>query len=139
AQGFGLAVRRLTGAQVAAHFPEAALTAAGALLTEDDGRAEPAHATAALALAAREAGAAILTGCAARSLETHAGRISGVVTERGRIGCAAVILAGGAWSRLFAGNFDLDLPQLRIRSSVLRTGPVANGPRFAIGNGEFGL
>ena len=30
--------------------------------------------------------------------------MSGCVTERGEIRCSSVVLAGGAWSRLFAGN-----------------------------------
>jgi glycine/D-amino acid oxidase-like deaminating enzyme len=51
-----------------------------------------------------------------------------VVTERGRIRCDAVILAGGAWSSLFCGSLGLRLPQLKVLSSVLRTAPTADGP-----------
>ena len=58
-------------------------------------------------------GATVVTQCAVRGLETRGGRVSGVVTERGRIACDAVVLAGGAWSRLFCGNAGIDLPQLR--------------------------
>ncbi len=136
---FGLSVTRLTQAQIAQRLPGSDLSARTALLTEEDGRAEPTLATPAVAEAAREAGATLQTGCAVRSLETSAGRISGVLTERGRIGCAAVILAGGAWSRLFAGNHGIDLPQLRVRSSVMRTTPVPGGPNAALGTGQFGL
>ncbi|WP_146589384.1 NAD(P)/FAD-dependent oxidoreductase [Puniceibacterium confluentis] len=139
AQTFGLAVSRLSRAQLAERLPGSDLRATSALLTEDDGRAEPFMATPAIAEAARAAGAGILTSCAVRSLETSGGRVSGVLTERGRIGCAAVILAGGAWSRLFAGNLGIDLPQLRVRSSVMRTTPVRGGPDVALGNGQFGL
>jgi glycine/D-amino acid oxidase-like deaminating enzyme len=42
-----------------------------------------------------------------------------------------VVLAGGAWSRLFAGSLGLRLPQLKVLASVLRTGPVA-GPEGAL-------
>ena len=41
--------------------------------------------------------AIILTGCAVRGVETAAGQIAGVVTEKGRIACGSVVLAGGAW------------------------------------------
>lgn len=139
ARTFGMEIRRLDRAQIAGLFPGANLAAQAALLSADDGRAEPALSTAALALAARARGAAVMTGCAARAVETSAGRVSAVISERGRIATGAVILAGGVWSRLFAGNLGVDLPQLRVRASVLRTGPVPGGPLHAVGNGQFGL
>ena len=130
--------RNLTDRQMACHMvsatdlehllPQNNLNLAGAMQTPMDGRAEPQWAASAMAEAARDAGAHILTGCAARTVETSAGAVSGVVTERGEIGCQAVVLAGGAWSRLFAGNAGVDLPQLKVLSSVLRTTPVRGGP-----------
>jgi glycine/D-amino acid oxidase-like deaminating enzyme len=36
-------------------------------------------------------------------IEKRRGRVSGVVTEPGRIDCDAVVLASGAWSLLFCG------------------------------------
>lgn len=92
-----------------------------------DGRAEPQLAAPAIAEAARRHGAAILTECAVRGVETSGGAISGVVTERGSIACDAVVLAGGAWSRLFSGNMGIDLPQLKVMNTVLRTDPI-DGP-----------
>jgi len=91
------------------------------MVTESDGRAEPFVAVPALARAARRAGAIIVEGCAARTLDIEAGRIAGVVTEAGRVRCAQVVLAGGAWSSGFAANAGVDLPQLMVRSTVART------------------
>lgn len=105
---------------------------AGGLHTPFDGRAEPQLAAPAIAEGARDAGAALYTRCAVRSVETSAGRVSGVSTERGRIACSSVVLAGGAWSRLFAGNAGVALPQLKVMNSVLRTTPVAGGPDMGI-------
>lgn len=139
ARDFDLSVRRLGKAELRKLFPGSSVDENAALLSTDDGRAEPSLATAAIALAAQDAGAVILQTCAARSLEFSAGKVSSVITERGPIKTSLVILAGGAWSRLFAGNLGIDLPQLRIRSSVLRTGPVSNGPSLAFGNGDFGI
>ena len=51
---------------------------AGALYTPSDGRAEPHQAAPAIAEAARKHGAAILTNCAVRGIETQAGRVGGV-------------------------------------------------------------
>ena len=104
-----------------------------------DGRAEPQWATSAIAGAVCTAGGSLVTHCAVRSVEQSAGRISGVVTERGAVACDTVVVAGGAWSRLFAGNTGVELPQLRVLSSVLCTTPVANGPGPAVGADGFSL
>lgn len=109
----------------------------GVLYTPHDGRAEPQKAAPAIAEAARDRGAAVLTQCAVRGVETAAGKVSGVVTERGRIGCDAVVLAGGAWSRLFSGNLGIDLPQLKILNTVLRTAPLEGGPESALWTTDF--
>jgi glycine/D-amino acid oxidase-like deaminating enzyme len=87
--------------------------------------------------AARAHGATILTNCAVRGIDLQAGRVAGVVTERGRIACDAVVLAGGAWSRLFCGNAGIDLPQLKVLGSVFRTAPLSGGPEITAGGNVF--
>lgn len=103
----------------------------GGMLTPSDGRAEPFVAVPALARAARKLGAVIIESCAVRSVETRAGHVAAVATERGRVATNAVVLAGGAWSTYFAANLGLDLPQLMVRSTVGRTHAV---PRRDIPN-----
>ena len=110
ARPYQLDTRLLTQAEVAELLPGATRLPKGGLYTKSDGRAEPQKAAPAIARAARRAGAAILTGCAVRGIETQAGRVSAAVTEKGRIVCESVVLAGGAWSRLFCGSFGLRLP-----------------------------
>ena len=68
---------------------------AGALYTPSDGRGEPALAAPALARAAARLGAVVATNCAVRGLELAAGRVSGVVTERGRVKTSTVVCAAG--------------------------------------------
>jgi glycine/D-amino acid oxidase-like deaminating enzyme len=68
-----------------------------------------------------------------RGIETEGGRVAAAVTERGRIRCDAVVLAGGAWSRLFCGNLGVRLPQLKVLSSVMRTEKLAGAPEMTIG------
>ena len=109
----------------------------GALITPTDGRAEPRLAVPAIATTAQNMGATIMTSCAVRGLETAAGSVSGVITEKGRIACSAVILAGGAWSRLFCGNVGVDFPQLKILGSVMRTAPLDGAPDYAVGASDF--
>ncbi|CAH2598866.1 FAD-binding oxidoreductase [Rhodovastum atsumiense] len=123
--------RLVSGDELTRLMPGATRGFKAGLFTASDGRAEPQQAAPAIARAAQRAGATVLTGCAVRGLETTGGRVSGVVTERGHIACNGVVLATGAWSRLFCKDHDIRLPQLRVRSSVLRTGPVEGGPEAA--------
>lgn len=118
----------LGAAAVAEQMPGIAKTATVTLSTPADGRAEPQKAAPAIAEAARDRGAAVLTTCAVRGIETSAGKVSAVITERGSITCDAVVLAGGAWSRLFSGNMGVELPQLKVMNTVIRTEPLAAGP-----------
>ena len=111
----------LTAAEVAARVPGLQGRCVGGMVTESDGRAEPSVAVPALARAARARGAAVIEDCAVRCLDLEAGRVAGVVTEQGRVRCARVLLAGGAWSNAFAANAGVDLPQLAVRSTAART------------------
>lgn len=132
ARPFQIDARMVSGAELDRLAPGAGARWKGALYCATDGRAEPQQAAPAIARAAQRAGATILTGCAVRGLDLAGGRIAGVVTERGRIRCAGVIVAGGAWSRRFLEDVEVTLPQLKVRASVLRTAPLADGPDTAL-------
>ncbi len=58
--------------------------------------------------------------CAARSVEREGGKVAGVHTEKGYVKARTVVVAGGAWSSLFAGNIDVRVPQLTLASSMQR-------------------
>lgn len=112
---------------------------AGALWTPSDGRAEPSKAAPAIAAAAQASGASVLTNCAVRGLETSAGRVSAVVTEQGTIQCDAVVLAGGAWSSLFLKRHGVEFPQLKVRSSVMRTSEAPEVTPGGVSTPEFSI
>ncbi len=135
--GYQLETRMMDAKEFRTLFPGSRMTVRGGLLTPIDGRAEPQKAAPALAEFAREKGAVILTQCAVRGIETAGGRVCGVVTERGSIACSAAVLAGGAWSSLFAGSLGIRLPQLKVLNSVLRTKPLAGGPEEAMWANDF--
>jgi glycine/D-amino acid oxidase-like deaminating enzyme len=59
-----------------------------------------------------------------RGLDLVAGRVAGVVTEAGRIACDHVVVAAGAWSRLFLGQHGIRIPQLSVLASVAATEPM---------------
>jgi len=123
AKQFQLDTRLVSKTEIRDKLPNSNGKWIGALHTPSDGRAEPTKATSAISRAAQRLGVSIRTNCAVRGLETTAGRVSGVVTEHGSIKTHAVLCAAGAWSSLFCARHNIDLPQLKVRSSVFRTGP----------------
>ncbi len=116
--------RILSAAEVREMLPGNAEAFIGGLHTPTDGRAEPAMAAPAIAAGARRLGnVTIHQGCAARGLETTGGRVSAVLTEKGRIRTDAVILSGGAWSSLFLRRHGVRLPQAVVNATAFRTKP----------------
>jgi len=128
-----LGTRMLSKADLAARFPDLRGDFVSGMETPGDGRAEPFRAVPALARAARALGAVVIEDCAVRRLDVAGGRVAGVVTEKGRVRAAQVVLAGGAWSTHFARNEGVDLPQLAVRSTVARTeaAPDLYGPNLS--------
>ncbi|GGB84440.1 D-amino-acid oxidase [Marinobacterium zhoushanense] len=109
----------------------------GGIHTPSDGYAEPSITTSAIANAAMKRGATLVQNCAVRTLSMSAGRVSGVVTEKGEVRCSQVLLAGGAWSRRFLGNLGVSLPTLPLICSVLRTQPMEGPTDTALGAPDF--
>lgn len=123
AEPLGAKARVLNSAGVADLLPMASRSWYGAVYAEADGCAEPQMAAPAFARAAQRAGAIISTGNAARGIETAAGRVSAVVTEKGVVKCNAVVVAGGAWSSQFLRNLRIRFPQLSVVTSAQCTQP----------------
>ena len=86
----------------------------------------------------RRQGGVVLQNCAVRGLETHAGRVSGVVTELGAIRCQSVVIAGGIWSPVFLRSLGLDLPQFMAFGSAMRFA-AASGPSVGLVCTERGI
>src|SRR5580693_4829835 len=128
AKPYDIGTRIVRGAELAALMPGASRAYPCGLHVPTDGCAEPQRAAPAIARAAQRRGAHIVAHCAVRGIERGAGRVNAVVTERGRVACDTVILAGGAWTGLFCASLGVRLPQLKVLSSVMRTAPVADGP-----------
>lgn len=125
-----LDTRMLSPGEIADLLPALRGNFAGGMTTASDGRAEPWEAVPALARAAQAEGAAVIEDCAVRCLDLAGGRIAGAVTERGRVVCERAVLAGGAWSGLFAANAGIRLPQLAVRSTAAATGPAEGEVAF---------
>ncbi|MDQ0391321.1 NAD(P)/FAD-dependent oxidoreductase [Labrys monachus] len=137
ARPYQIDARLISGAELERQVPGGASRWKAALFCATDGRAEPQKAAPAIAAEARRNGAVILTDCAVRGLDREGGRIAAAVTERGRIRCKSLVVAGGAWSRRFLKDLGLTLPQLKVRSSVMRTAPLEGAPETAMWCNEF--
>ena len=137
AKQFGIDTHLLDRSGLARYLPGITGQFAGGMHTASDGRAEPLMAAPAIARAAQAAGAHIATSCAVRGIECEAGRTSGVVTEHGAIRCSTVVLAAGAWSRLFAGSFGVALPQLKVLGSAARIAPIEGLTAMPVGGDDF--
>ncbi len=93
----------------------------GGMYTASDGRIEPGQATVSIAKAAERLGAVICENNAVRTLVKSGGQVTGVVTEHGEIKAEQVVLAGGAWSALFASNAGIRLPLLSVELTIAAT------------------
>lgn len=129
----------LTQAQLQHKLPGLSAGVQGALFTELDGRAEPQKAAPAMVAHAMAQGLNLQQHCAVRAIERAGGRVSEVVTERGAIRCSTVVVAGGAWSRLLMQGCGVTLPQLKVLSTVFRTGPTDFDPGSCISLGTVAL
>ena len=115
--------RILSAAEAKAMSPGSTENWIGGVHSPTDGRAEPALAAPAIAEGARRLGATIHQECAARGLETSAGRVSGVVTEKGTIRATSVLVAGGVWTSMFCRHHGIDMPLAGVRSTSFFTAP----------------
>lgn len=139
ARVMGLDVRLQSSAQVHGRYPGATMQWVGGLFTQSDAMAEPWVAVPLLAAGAVERGAVIVEGCAARRLDRAGGRVVGVHTERGRIACDQVVVAGGAWSSLFLAAEGVRLPQLSVLASVLQTEPTGQVTDGCLADDRMGV
>lgn len=121
ALGNGPGMEMIGKLQMEALFPGLAVHARAALHAPVDGRAEPQKVAPAVAEAARRKGAAVVTGCAVLGIDWQNGRVSGIETERGHVRCDAVVLAAGVWTSGMARLEGIDLPQLKVLNTVVRT------------------
>jgi glycine/D-amino acid oxidase-like deaminating enzyme len=137
AKAFGLGTRLVSGTEADRLQPGSTRTWKGALYTSADGRAEPFIAVPAMARQAQKFGVKIFQNCAVRGVETMAGKVSSVVTEKGTIACEQVVLAGGAWSRRFLHNLGIAFPQLSVVNSVMRTAALDTGLEKTGSGGKF--
>ncbi len=111
----------------------------GGVFSPSDGIADPARAAPLIAKGIIKHGGSVHQFCAARGLETEAGQVSAVVTEKGVIKTPLVVMAGGSWSSSFCRQLGIRFPQASIRSSSLSLMPGAKGLPDALHTAEVSI
>ncbi|MEE3913689.1 FAD-binding oxidoreductase [Pseudomonas viridiflava] len=111
--------RMLTSQQAAEHGKATGKKWKGGVFAPSDGTADPSRAAPAVARAIMALGSTVHQGCAVRGIETEAGRLSAVVTEKGVIRTPIAVLAAGAWASSFCRQYGIRFPQATIRQTVL--------------------
>lgn len=139
ARDFGLDTKLLTVDQVTSRLPLLAPSAGakGAMFTASDGRAEPARATRAFFEAALDLGISVCMGVPVSRIDVSAGRATGVWVKDNFYRSNTVVCAAGTGSGRLLRAVGLDLPQERIRATVVCTEPKPELRLDACVSGQF--
>ncbi|MFK7755152.1 MAG: NAD(P)/FAD-dependent oxidoreductase [Sedimentitalea sp.] len=128
AKGEGVTTHMLSGAQAGERGTATGRAWRGGVFSPSDGTADPRVAAPVIAKGVMQHGGIVRQSCAARGIETAAGRVSGVITEHGVIKTATVVMAGGAWASSFLRQQGVRFPQAAVRSSSLALAGDGTGP-----------
>lgn len=126
ARSFGLDMQLLTPAEAVDLWPLMdAGDLVGAAFLPTDGQASPSDIAQSLAKGARMHGARIVEGVAVTGFETADGRVTAVLTDRGRIACDKVVNCGGMWARQVGRLAGVSVPLQPVQHQYVLTEPIA--------------
>jgi D-amino-acid dehydrogenase len=109
ARAMGVRVDDVSADEARRMFPALRCDLAGAYFFPEDGHLDPLRFTRAVAAMAADAGAHVIVGAEALSLEPAPEGVR-VVSTRGRFAASQVVLAAGAWTPLLTSGLGLRLP-----------------------------
>ena len=99
AKDFGIEAHELAPQEVKTYWPHAEVgDLVGATIFPHDATVNPGDAALALAKGAKDRGARFVFGLSVTGFERRGGRIAGVITDRGTIGCELAVLTSGLWT-----------------------------------------
>jgi glycine/D-amino acid oxidase-like deaminating enzyme len=124
-QADGVDVRLIDGHEARSLAPILPETVIGASFCPLDAQMESTRYVRAFAAAAQRAGASVQEGTAVRSFEVDGRRISGVVTDAGRLTPGRVVVAAGAWTTHLLAQIGVALPIHPMRLQIVQTEPMA--------------
>jgi glycine/D-amino acid oxidase-like deaminating enzyme len=126
----GVPMQLLDGNEARAMAPILPDTVLGATYCPLDAQVDPRRYVRAFAAAAQRAGARVVEGTTARTIEAKDGRITRVQTDIGPISAGHIVLAAGAWSPFVAAQLGVDLPIHPMRLQIVQTEPMP--PRLEV-------
>jgi sarcosine oxidase subunit beta len=136
-QGFGSDL--LDAQQVREMVPLAGEDAVGGYFYKFGGHANPHRTVQAYAWAMQDHGGRVLQHTRVENFRRAGGRVVGVVTDRGEIGCDHVVIAAGPATGGLAAMLDLDVPMVAARAEMIVTEPLPLMPLGGVdGNGLYG-
>lgn len=125
----GIPSQMISPQEVKEHWPGLIIDDVRAgFFVPSNGQVNALDVTTALAKGARQQGAAIFENTAVERLESHNGKVTGVVTDHGTIATEKVVLAGGMWTHLFAKSHGITAPLHAAEHFYIVTEPVAGLP-----------
>jgi glycine oxidase len=130
----GIAVDVLDGDEARRAVPYLSESVRAAAFFPGQGQVDNPRLVEAVALAARRAGARIVSGCSVRSVVVQGGRAVGVDLGGERLGADAVVVAAGAWTRFLAE--DGVVPVGPAKGQILALMPSDHLPRHIVTTGS---
>jgi sarcosine oxidase subunit beta len=135
----GYAYDILDGRQIRDLVPLAGETAISGVQLHFGGHANPQRTAQAYAWAAQDRGVRIRQHVAVRGFSTVGGRVVGIETSDGLIGCDAVVVAAGPQTGALVGMLGHDLPMAPARAEMIVTEPLPLMPIGGVdGHGLYG-
>jgi len=125
AESFGLPIEIVSAEQAHERFPLIDPSdVLGAAFVPTDGHLDPSGLTFAFAEGAKSRGARMRPGVRVVEIPVDRGRVSGVVTDHGRIEAEVVVLAGGLWANELGRMAGVEIPVVPMEHQYLITRPI---------------
>lgn len=111
ARAFGLEMHLVSPKEALKYFPIMRIDDLDcAVVIPSDGNVSPSDLTMALAKGARMHGATLIEGVTVTGFEIVNGRLTGIDTDQGRIGCEKAAICAGIWSRQIGRMAGVEIP-----------------------------
>ena len=118
-EAFGMAITRLDAADLHSLEPELAPAVCGGILSHDEAYINNGRLVLALARGASVRNARFHEGCLATGVRRENGRFLALQTSEGEISAGHLVVATGAWSRIFCEALDITIPVTPARGQML--------------------
>ncbi len=129
AHSFGLEMHLLTPKEAQELWPIMEIgDLVGAAYLPTDGQANPSDITQSLARGARMSGVRIFEDTPVTRILVEDGRITGVQTGQGTIGCEKVVICAGQWTRTLAATVGVNVPLVSVEHQYMITEKIPGVP-----------